>query len=76
MDVLIANVDRVVEDKTALTGAYDFELKWTPAEMQSSSDAGPAIFTALQEQLGLKLEATKADVDIIMVDSIERPSAN
>jgi uncharacterized protein (TIGR03435 family) len=75
---------RMVLDKTGLTGRYDFVLKWTPdAGMSGAGDAGaspeasgPSLFTALQEQLGLKLDATKGSVDTIVIDSVEMPSDN
>jgi len=53
-------------------------LKWTVDESKVPSDgtAAPGLFTAIQEQLGLKLEATKAPVDVLVVDKVERPSAN
>ena len=75
---------RMVIDKTGLKGTYDFMLKWTPdAGMGAGADAGaatdtsgPSLFTALQEQLGLKLDATKGSVDTIVIDSVEMPSEN
>ena len=66
-----------VVDETGLTGRFDFVLKWTREQVQSADpNAAPGLFTALEEQLGLKLEATKAQVDVIVIDHIERPSAN
>ena len=73
---LSSEVGRLVVDETGLTGKYDFTLKWTPDEQRGMANAGPSIFTALQEQLGLKLESTKGPVDTIVVDHIERPSSN
>ncbi|HXS75859.1 MAG TPA: TIGR03435 family protein [Terracidiphilus sp.] len=70
---LSGTVDRIVIDKTGLTGAYDFALTWSP---DNSPDAGPSIFTALQEQLGLKLESAKAPIDVVVIDHLERPSEN
>jgi len=67
---------RVVVDRTGLKGKYDIALKWTPDELRGTPDAGPSIFTALQEQLGLKLARTKGPVDILVVDHVEMPSAN
>jgi uncharacterized protein (TIGR03435 family) len=69
---------RYLIDKTGLTGRYDFELHWTPDDTAAASAlAGdPSIFTAVQEQLGLKLESAKAPVDVLVVDSAEQPSAN
>lgn len=73
-------LDRPVMDKTGLTGKYDLSLKWRP-DNQPASDSGsgedlPDIFTALQEQLGLKLEASKAPVQTLVIDHVELPSAN
>jgi uncharacterized protein (TIGR03435 family) len=71
---------RLVVDKTGLTGKYDFTLSWTPDTGQpadpSSPDAGPSLFTALQEELGLKLEPKRTPVDMIVIDRAELPTAN
>jgi uncharacterized protein (TIGR03435 family) len=70
---------RLVVDKTGLTGNYDFTLKWTPDTVVSTDagvDAGPSLFTALQEELGLRLEPGKAPVDVLVIDRVELPSAN
>lgn len=69
---------RYLIDKTGLTGRYDFELHWMPDDAPADSGlaAGPAFFTAVQEQLGLKLESAKAPVDVLVVDSAEPPSPN
>ena len=64
---------RVVIDKTGLTGKYDFDLTWSP---NNEPDSGPSIFTAVEEQLGLKLESAKAPVDVVVIDHLERPSEN
>lgn len=81
-------LDRPVVDQTALEGRYDFQLKWTPDETQftgmglklppaaENPDAPPDLFTAIQEQLGLKLVATKASVDVLVIDRAEKPSEN
>jgi len=69
-------LDRVVVDKTGLTGDYDITLKWTPDNEQDTLDVGPTLFTALKEQLGLKLVATKGPVDTFVVDHVERPAEN
>ena len=66
-------LDRTVLDRTEIGGAFDVDLKWTPDE---SPDPGSSIFTALQEQLGLKLEPQKGVVDVLVIDHVERPSAN
>jgi len=67
---------REVVDKTGLTGNYDITLKWTPDEQQGAPDAGPTLFTALEEQLGLKLEPAKGPVDVFVIDHVEKPSEN
>ena len=67
-------MDRLVVDKTDLKGGYDFKLEWAPNPTAESTD--PSIFTALEEQLGLKLESTKGPVEIIVIDNLERPSEN
>jgi uncharacterized protein (TIGR03435 family) len=85
-DLLQAVVlDRPVVDQTKLKGRYDFTLKWAPDDSQfgghvppASDDpsAPPSLFTALQEQLGLKLTAQKTAVDVIVIDHVEKPSPN
>ena len=83
-----AVLDRPVVDQTRLEGRYNFALNWTPDETQFASlggvppgigdkpDAPPDLFTAIQQQAGLKLEATKALVDVMVIDKVEKPSAN
>jgi uncharacterized protein (TIGR03435 family) len=79
-----AMLDRPVEDKTGLSGRYDFDLEWAPDETQfggevpaASAEAPSApLFSAIQQQLGLKLEATRGPVAALVVDKAERPSAN
>lgn len=80
--------DRPVVDQTGLSGLWNLNLKWTPDETQAgmmrgpqpvsddSADAPPPLFTALREQLGLKLESGKAQVPVFVFDSVEKPSAN
>jgi uncharacterized protein (TIGR03435 family) len=72
---------RPVVDQSGLKGAFDFTLKWTPESLSGSAAArelgnAPALFTAIREQLGLQLVASKAPVEVIVVDHIEQPSAN
>jgi uncharacterized protein (TIGR03435 family) len=69
---------RPVMDKTGLTGKYDYKLEYAPDDSQPDADApaGPSIFTAVQEQLGLKLESAKGPVEILVIDHIEKPSGN
>jgi len=71
-------VDRPIMDQTGLAGRYDFNLRWSFEEMEASSNpnAAPGLFTAVQEQLGLKLEAVRAPADVVVIDKVERPSAN
>jgi uncharacterized protein (TIGR03435 family) len=71
-------LDRPVVDQTGLTGRYDFALKWTFDETTVPADgsAAPSVFTAIQEQLGLKLEPVKTATDVMVIDKIEKPGAN
>jgi uncharacterized protein (TIGR03435 family) len=76
---------RVVVDRTGLTGGFDIDLAFTPDQMPGPPPPGappppaidpngPSIFTAVQEQLGLKLEATRGPVEVLVVDHVERPT--
>ena len=67
------NLDRLVVDKTGLTGPFDLDLKW---DAGLADTATPALFTALREQLGLKLDAQRGPVEVLVIDSVERPSEN
>jgi uncharacterized protein (TIGR03435 family) len=81
-------LDKPVVDQTGLTGRYDFNLRWTPDPTQWANfgipatvnpnelDAPPDIFTAFEQQLGLKLQPTRALVDVMVIDRIQRPSPN
>jgi uncharacterized protein (TIGR03435 family) len=70
-------VNRPVVDQTGLKGRYDFKLQWAPDEAQTpASDAPPGLFTAIQDQIGLKLERTKAPADTLVIDKVQRPGAN
>lgn len=81
-DILSAEVERPVVDKTGLTGKYDFHLKWTREQVAASADAGkdtdaaPPLFTALQEQLGLKLQPGKDPVQVLVIDQLKPPTEN
>jgi uncharacterized protein (TIGR03435 family) len=76
-DQLSRVVGRPVVDKTGLAGRFDLTLKWTPESGAPQADSdGPSIFTAIQEQLGLKLESAKAPVPVLVIDHVEMPSAN
>jgi len=83
---------RTVIDKTGLTGRYDVKLHWTPEGAGNAVpgpgpagavvpepppvDRGPALFTAVEEQLGLKLESARGPVEVVVIDSVHRPSEN
>ncbi len=83
-----AVLDRPVVDQTGLTDRFDFTLLWTPDQSQfvglgmrvppptDDPNAPPGLFTAIQEQLGLKLNSTKATVDVIVIDHVEKPAAD
>jgi uncharacterized protein (TIGR03435 family) len=80
------DIGRVVIDKSGIAGRYDFSLKWTPqidtggantgADGAATADSGPSIFTAVQEQLGLKLESAKGPVQVLVIDHVEMPQEN
>jgi len=75
--MLLFQVDLPMVDHTGLQGRYDFKLQWTIDDMRTTApDVGPGLFTALQEQVGLKLETTKALADVVVIDRVERPGAN
>jgi uncharacterized protein (TIGR03435 family) len=63
--------DRIVVDRTGLQGGFAIDLEWSPD--QTASDQ-PSIFTAAQEQLGLKLESTRGPVDVLVIDHVEKPT--
>ena len=69
---------RPMVDQTGLKGRYDFNLKYTREEQAAATDgsAPPNLFTAIQEQIGLKLEPVRAMADVLVVDKVERPGAN
>jgi uncharacterized protein (TIGR03435 family) len=80
IEQLSYSLNRTVINKTGLNGKYDLSLKWTPDDQEpadnSSDNQAPHLFTALQEQLGLKLEPSKGPVDTLVIDHVELPSAN
>jgi uncharacterized protein (TIGR03435 family) len=85
-NTLSQSLQRVVVDRTGLAGNFDFDLTWTPDQMPSGPPPpgapplpaidpnGASIFTAVQEQLGLKLESTRGPVDVLVIDRVERPT--
>jgi uncharacterized protein (TIGR03435 family) len=87
--ILSTSTNRTIVDKTGLTGSYDLDLRWTPDQMPQGFGGapppgapglppidpnGPSIFTAVQEQLGLKLESQKGPVDVLVIDKVEPPT--
>ena len=77
--VFALELERPVEDKTSTGGNFDFQLHWTgmgEAESNSANESAPSIFTAVQEQMGLKLQPGKGPVWVIVVDHAEMPSEN
>jgi len=84
VNTLSMSAQRTIVDKTGLTGLFDIDLAWTPEMPVGGRDAppgappidpnGPSLFTALQEQLGLKLESTRGPVDVLVIDSVQRPT--
>ena len=81
-NILSREVERTVIDKTGLTGKYDISLIWKADDAPGGLDNGasdpnaPDLFTALQEQLGLKLVSTKGPVDTLVIDHVEKPAEN
>jgi len=77
--MLAAAAERIVEDRTGLAGGFDFDLEFA-VEPGAAPDArgrdGASLFTALEEQLGLKLQRTRAAVDVLVIDSVQRPTEN
>lgn len=79
VNLLAGPLDRQVINKTGLTGRFDIDLRYAPESGQASTatdTSTPSFFTALQEQLGLRLESAKAPVEVLVVDHIERPDSN
>jgi uncharacterized protein (TIGR03435 family) len=79
-----AILDRPVVDKTGLSGRYDFDLEWTPDESQFGGQlppgapdaAKPGLFAAMQQQMGLRIEAARGPLDVLVIDRLDRPSEN
>jgi uncharacterized protein (TIGR03435 family) len=81
-------LDRPVIDQTGLTGRYNFTLTWTPDDSQyfrtgmksvqpsATADTPPDLFTAITQQMGMKLRAAKLPIDVLVIDHVEKPSAN
>jgi uncharacterized protein (TIGR03435 family) len=81
-NMLSGPAGRPIIDKTKLSGTYDLVLKFAPVQtVTAGGDAGaesawPSLFTALEEQLGLKLESAKGPVKVLVIDSVSKPSEN
>jgi uncharacterized protein (TIGR03435 family) len=89
-NLLSSQLNLPIVDKVGLKGIYNFELKWSPAPNEGNftpnanngfvpspaDPSGPTIFTALQEQLGLKLESSKGPVEVLVIDSVQKPTEN
>jgi uncharacterized protein (TIGR03435 family) len=80
-DRLAPFVNRVVIDQTGVAGNFDFDLEWTPDQWKPDVTQqsqiipnGPSLFTAVQEQLGLRLEAARGPVQVLVIDSVEQPT--
>ena len=81
-------LDRPVIDQTGLNGRFDFTLNWSPDEFQfggagargprpsDNSAERPDLFTAMQEQMGLKLESTKGAAEVLVIDTVTKPTEN
>jgi uncharacterized protein (TIGR03435 family) len=84
VEMLAGQVDGIVVDRTGITGKFDIALEWTPDviaiggnDREPAPDpSGPSLVTALSEQLGLELKPSKGPVDILVIDHVEKPSAN
>jgi uncharacterized protein (TIGR03435 family) len=76
VQMLTRELRRPVANKTELSGPVAFELHWLPEGARLQPDSPPALFTAIQEQLGLRLQPERAPIDSIVVDHVEPPIAN
>jgi len=75
--IFLGHLDRPVTNKTGITGRFDFHLEYArDGAAPSDEPPGPSIFTAVQEQLGLKLTPAKGPGEFIVIDHVERPSEN
>jgi uncharacterized protein (TIGR03435 family) len=89
-EALARVLGRPVVDETGLAGKYDFRLEWTPADTEplmqmpgampdpagQPAELGPSVFAAIQEQLGLRLEARRAPVQVMVIDRLDKPTEN
>lgn len=76
-DKLSRLADRPVVDKTTLTGNYEFQLDWAPDPTLNDASSGASLYTAIEQQLGLRLEARKEPTEVVVIDAIDRvPTGN
>lgn len=77
-EALSRKLDRPVIDRTGVAGRFDFHLEFSPGELTSAAadSTAPSIFTAVQDQLGLRLEPARGSVPVLVIDGLERPSGN
>jgi len=81
-EILSRQMDLPVVNHTGLDGSFNLKLQWTPESVRTAAPVdgpgvdGPSIFTAIQEQLGLRLHAQKVPVEVLVIDHVEKPSAN
>ena len=73
---VVTGIDRMVVDQTGIKGVYGFRLRFAPAGSPNADLERPELFTALREQLGLKLDATQAPIDVLVIDRVEKPMPN
>src|SRR5436853_7761791 len=70
------DVQRVVRDRTNLRGRFDMDLEFAPMSTTGGAESGPSLFTAIKEQLGLRLDSQRGPVDVHVIDAVEMPSPN
>lgn len=74
--LLSGRVDLPVINRTGLDGVYNVKLEWTPETTRPEPDTGPSLFTAIQEQIGLRLRAGRTPVEVLVIDHAEKPGGN
>jgi uncharacterized protein (TIGR03435 family) len=77
LGVLLSTIlGQVVRDESGVLGIFDLELSWRPDNSKDPNDARPSLFTAVEEQLGIKLTPQRRPVDVLVIDSVSRPTPN